>query len=371
MAAAATTTAAVPGNGPHPVSDGRLEELLAFDATKAGVKGLVDSGTTELPRIFIHSPDDLPSPKDAAAPAGLQVPIIDLSGLAHRREEVVGRVREASSSWGFFQLVNHGVPPDIVEAALQGNRRFHELEPSEKAKIYNREARMNVKYLSNNDLFVTRAANWRDTLYCCFGASLNPQEIPSVCREATLAYDEHMVRLAELVFELLSEALGLRRDYLKRLNLSSTRSMTAHYYPACPQPELTMCTSRHSDPICLTLLVENAFGGLQVRHKGYWVDVPPVPGAIVVNVGDLLQLISNDKFISVEHRVLASGQGPRLSVAMFFAPNTDEKTLYGPIEEILLDAEVPKYRRVLYADYIKCFSGRGFGRDSPLKQFTL
>ncbi|KAG6512197.1 hypothetical protein ZIOFF_030293 [Zingiber officinale] len=364
-------TTAVAGDGPHPVSDGRLEELLAFDATKAGVKGLVDSGTTELPRIFIHSPDELPGTKDAAAPTDLQVPIIDLSGLVHRREEVVSLVREASSSWGFFQLVNHGVPPEIVEAALQGNRRFHELNPSEKAKLYCRDSKMSVKYLSNNDLFVTIVAKWRDTLYCSFGASLNPQEIPSVCREATLTYYEHMVGLAKLVFELLSEALGLSRDYLKRLNLSSKCTISAHYYPACPQPELTMCTARHSDPICLTLLVENAFGGLQVRHKGYWVDVPPVPGVILVNVGDLLQLISNDKVISVEHRVLASRQGPRLSVAMFFAPNTDEKTLYGPIEEILLDDEVPKYREVLFADYIKCFSDRGTGRDSPLEQFTL
>ncbi|KAK8548618.1 hypothetical protein V6N12_061528 [Hibiscus sabdariffa] len=63
-------------------------------------------------------------------------------------------------------------------------------------------------------------------------------------------------------------------------------------------------------------------GGLQVLYEDQWIDVPPVPGALVVNIGDMLQLITNDKFKSVEHRVLANTEGPRVSVASFFTTGT-------------------------------------------------
>ncbi|KAM3356531.1 hypothetical protein P3S68_023245 [Capsicum galapagoense] len=73
-----------------------------------------------------------------------------------------------------------------------------------------------------------------------------------------------------------------------------------------------MGTSKHSDGDFITVVLQDHVGGLQVLHQNQWVDVPPSPGALVVNIGDLLQLISNDKYISVEHRVLANKVGPRI-----------------------------------------------------------
>ncbi|XP_074581738.1 1-aminocyclopropane-1-carboxylate oxidase homolog 3-like [Curcuma longa] len=372
MAATAVAAAAAADNSAAEAVPDRLQELLAFDATKSGVKALADAGITKLPRIFVHSPDELPSPPSLAR---LQVPVIDLRGVAdnsRRRKEAVEQIRDASSSWGFFQLVNHGVPPQILEGMLQGSRRFHELRKEVKAKLYGRDIKQNVKYVCNYDLFFSRAANWRDTFSCNFVATLNPQDIPDVCREEVLAYGKHMLGLAESVYELLSEALGLNPSHLKSINLSKGQFMSAHYYPPCPEPELTLGTSKHCDPSFLTLLIEDELGGLQVRHEGHWVDVSPVPGAVVVNIGDLLQIISNDKFKSVQHRVLANQRGPRLSVAMFFTGVREDNYLYGPIKEILLsENEAPKYREITLEEYFQVFATRGLGTESLLSHFTL
>ncbi|KAF3586145.1 hypothetical protein F2Q69_00025996 [Brassica cretica] len=65
-----------------------------------------------------------------------------------------------------------------------------------------------------------------------------------------------------------------------------------HYYPPCPQPDLTLGLTKHSDNSFLTVLLQDQVGGLQVLHDQYWIDVPHVPGALVVNVGDLIQVRS-------------------------------------------------------------------------------
>ncbi|WJX85958.1 hypothetical protein P8452_68332 [Trifolium repens] len=109
------------------------------------------------------------------------------------------------------------------------------------------------------------ALNWRDTFVSNLAPDTpNPEDFPVVCRDILIEYGKYMMNLGTLLFELLSEALDK------------------------------------------------------------WIDITPVPGALIVNVGDLLQLITNDKFKSVEHRVLANKVGPRISVASFFSTAYNE-----------------------------------------------
>lgn len=102
----------------------------------------------------------------------------------------------------------------------------------------------------------------------------------------------HVMELGNTLFGLLSEALGLGATYLTDIECNQGQILLSHYYPACPEPELAIGTSQHSDSGFLTILLQDSIGGLQIHHDGEWVDVPPVPGAFIVNIGDLLQVWS-------------------------------------------------------------------------------
>ncbi|KAF8660857.1 hypothetical protein HU200_057447 [Digitaria exilis] len=271
-------------------TDERQRELQAFDDTKAGVKGLVD--------------------------------------------EVVAQVRAAAEAVGFFQVVNHGVPGELMDAMLAGIKRFNE------------------------------AANWRDTLFCELApVPPSPEELPDAVRGVMMEYSDAVTKVAMRVLELLSESLGLPSAHLREMGCAEGLNVVSHYSPPCPEPHLTLGTSTHTDPAFLTVLLQDGVGGLQVlvdRRGGrkLWVDVPPLPGALIINIGDLLQLVSNDKFRSVEHRVLAnrSRDTPRLSVASFF--NTDDKKrLYGPIT--VGSSDLPVYRSVTALEYFALFYRNG------------
>lgn len=350
----------------------RESELKAFDETKSGVKGLVESGITKVPKIFIHPQNDSLKKTIISDDVDLKFPLIDLEGIGGdsiRRKAVVDDVREASSTWGFFQVINHGIPRDAMEEMIRGARGFFELEEDQKKKWYTRDVKKRFNYNSNFDLFTAPSANWRDTVYCEMAPNPpNPQELPPVCRDIMLEYTKQVLKLGQTLFQILSEALGLKVDHLVDIKCAEGLALLLHYYPECPQPELTMGTSQHADSDFLTVLLNDQVRGLQVLHQNQWIDVPHVPGALVVNIGDLLQLVSNDRFISAEHRVLANNESSRVSVACFFRNNMTTE-LYGPIEELVSEDCPAKYRATTVKEYVTVFNSKGLDGNSALSHF--
>ncbi|MCE3052037.1 hypothetical protein HAX54_051443 [Datura stramonium] len=337
----------------------RLKEIKAFDDTKAGVKGLVDAGIVEIPRIFIRPTDELLE-ELTQCKSTLQVPVIDLSDteVQDRRKKVVDEIREASEKWGFFQLINHGVPPSVLEGMIDGTRKFHEQDVEIKKEYYSRDrTTRRVRYQSNLQLYQSKTANWRDSLNISriVSGHIEPEEIPAVCRKICLEYINYVSKLGETLCDLLSEALGLKPDHLKAIECAKGQALVCHYYPACPQPKLTLGADKHTDPAFFTILLQDQSGGLQVMHNNQWVDVEPIEHGLVVNIGDFLQILSNDKFLSVNHRVVANKVGPRMSVACFFTGVFKPPKMYGPINEFISEEKPPLYKEFLVSDYITKF----------------
>ncbi|KAJ6959745.1 hypothetical protein D5086_031132 [Populus alba] len=337
-------------------------EVKAFDETKAGVKGLADSGVIKIPWFFVHPPEKTQQPPSKSSNISLQVPIIDFEGFeSSRRMEVVNEIRKASENWGFFQVVNHGIPENVMDEMLAGVKRFHEQPQEVKMEFYSRDADQRVKFFTGVLLLTQEPAIWRDTVAFDFkDGKLDPQLFPAIIREEVSEYFRHVTKIGKALSELLSEALGLRSNFLSSIECMETESLVGHYYPACPQPDLTLGTTTHSDPSFLTILLQDNMGGLQVRHQNQWLDVPPLHGALLVNIGDLMQLITNDKFRSVEHRVLAGEVGPRISVACFFFPSTANKFKpYGVIKELLSDDTPMIYRATHLAEFMGQYMSTG------------
>lgn len=150
-----------------------------FDRTKAGVKGLVDSSISHVPRFFVHPPESLLS--DDVSSLQVEFPVIDFGGGLGL--DVVEKIKEASKTWGFFQIVNHGIPSTVMEEVLEVIRRFHEQPTEEKTGLYSRDFKQKVRYYCNGDLLVSKAANWRDSISCDYhDGDLNPEELPPLCR---------------------------------------------------------------------------------------------------------------------------------------------------------------------------------------------
>ncbi|XP_042505345.1 1-aminocyclopropane-1-carboxylate oxidase homolog 1-like [Macadamia integrifolia] len=351
----------------------RATAVKQFDESKIGVKGLVDSGVTTIPPFFIHPPENLSnSNSSTSSPTSDLIPVVDLTGVdSDRRSLIVEQIRDASRDFGFFQIINHGVPSDVINRTIDAIKGFHEEPTEEKSKYYSRERR-GVAFSSNFDLFKSKAASWRDTVQMRLSPTHPDLElIPEIFRHEALEWDEHVKRVGEVLMEILSEGLGVKSEKLKELSCSEARVMVAHYYPYCPQPDLTLGITSHTDPGVLTLLLQNQIGGLQVKHGDEWLDVKPVPDAIVINVGDILQILSNDEYKSVEHRVLANPhKKSRVSIAIFFNPSKRED-LYGPLPELISLEKPALFQQFTLEKFMKKFFTKELDSKSIINFFKL
>uniref|UniRef100_A0A7N0TGI8 Fe2OG dioxygenase domain-containing protein n=1 Tax=Kalanchoe fedtschenkoi TaxID=63787 RepID=A0A7N0TGI8_KALFE len=288
--------------------------------------------------------------------AHLAIPTVDLSAP---RSTIVDQIRRAASTLGFFQIVNHSVPHSVLKTTIGAIRAFHEQTVEEKSQFYTRGVSGGVSFSSNVDLFVSKAASWRDTLTVRLGPEMAAEEaIPEVCRAEVVQWRKEVERVGEVLMEFLSEGLGLEATRLKTLTCLGGKMMVGHYYPYCPEPDLTVGITTHTDPGVLTVLMQSE-SGLQVKSgegdAEEWIDVQPLEGALVINIGDILQIMSNKVYKSVQHRVLANpNKEPRVSVAVFFNPSNREG-LFGPLPEVVTAERPAEYKQFTLSDYMRRF----------------
>lgn len=353
----------------------RESEVKAFDDSKSGVKGLIDAGISKIPRIFIHDQPIINDSTSSTTQNQFNIPVIDLQST-NFTSDIIQNVREACENWGFFQIINHGIPKKVMDEMIDVVRGFHEMDTEEKIKYYSRDFRKRFLYVSNFHLFTGDSAVWSDSFLSVMAPNRpRSEEIPLICRDTLTEYSDHIMKLGLNLLKLFSEALGLEPNHLENLGCDEGLFIMGHYYPICPQPELTLGTNCHTDAGFFTIILQDLLGGLQILHQNDWVNVSPLPGALVVNVGDLLQLITNDKFKSVHHRVLSQKVMPRISVAAIFRPFHEgiESKIYKPIKELVTKENPRVYMDTSLKEYATLRLTKGMDQSAltPFKVASM
>jgi gibberellin 3-beta-dioxygenase len=157
-------------------------------------------------------------------------------------------------------------------------------------------------------------------------------------------YQKDMKGLAERLTRLIFESLNISDE-------AASTALQLNSYPSCPEPNQAMGLAPHTDTSLLTILHQSEISGLQVFKGGLgWVPVPPVAGAFVVNIGDILHILSNARFQNALHRVAANGARQRFSVAFFYNPPADY--VMSPFYKGSSSGQVPRYRSVAMKEYV-------------------
>ncbi|XP_010922559.1 jasmonate-induced oxygenase 2 isoform X1 [Elaeis guineensis] len=325
------------------------------------VQSLSESGLMEIPANYVKPPSERPHAVSFldGPEEGLKIPIIDLGGLAGdsgERQATMQEMWDACKEWGFFQVVNHGVSLDLVEKMRKLWKEFFHL-PMEEKKAYANSPKTYEGYGSRLGVAKDAILDWTDYFFF----HLYPDSVknldkwplrPETLRGTTEEYGRELVKLCRVLLKVLSIGLGLDEGYLQKVFGGDDigACMRVGLYPKCPQPELTLGLSPHSDYGGLTiLLADERVNGLQVRKGDAWVTVQPAPGAFTVNVGDQIQVISNSVYRSVEHRVIANSVEERLSLAFFYNPRGD--LAIGPAPELVTPQNPPLYRTIIFEEY--------------------
>ncbi|KAG0553884.1 hypothetical protein KC19_12G046400 [Ceratodon purpureus] len=327
---------------------------------------LVENGHLDtVPDDYLVSEQDRVKFEDYSCDAR-ELPVIDMVGVeGERRDLVVQQIRSVCEEWGFFQVKNHGVSLPLMKRMQQEIREFFDLPYEEKNKI---RARFDGHVLPDegySDRFGLKegSANWSDRLrlYTLPASSrryeLWPKHSPSF-RETLEEYCEEQDKLMSRISELISEGLGLETSYLNDYFAGKyQQQLQVNYYPPCPQPDVTMGLRKHSDNNLLTLILQDSTPGLQVKKDGQWITVKPMEDWFVVNVGDQIEILSNGRYTSAEHRAFVSSK-PRMSIATFSMPSNE--TVVGPILELLGTEEQPKYRAISFSEFKDSFYYTGW-----------
>ncbi|KAF8016738.1 hypothetical protein BT93_H2074 [Corymbia citriodora subsp. variegata] len=178
-------------------------------------------------------------------------------------------------------------------------------------------------------------------------------------------------KLAEELMDLLCENLGLEKGYLKKAIYGSNGpnfGTKVSNYPPCPKPDLIKGLRAHTDAGGIILLFQDdKVSGLQLLKDGQWVDVPPMRHSIVVNLGDQIEVITNGKYKSVLHRVVAQTDGNRMSIASFYNPGNDA-VIYPAtalVEGEAKEADEAAYPKFVFEDYMKLYAALKFQAKEP------
>ena len=301
------------------------------------------------------------------------------------RISVANEVDAACRLYGFFYLNGHGISEDETRAIRDIASTFFSLPQEEKEKysIENIDFARGYQRLGQN---ITKyARDWHEAvdLFPEVGpdhiirkrglktlSGKNPSvSYPPNFNKVVDEYVEKMKIVGKYTMRAVALGLGLEERFFEQFQDNSFWILRLIGYPPLSsksfQDEGISC-GEHCDYGCLTILnTDETRGALQVKSKsGDWIDADPVPGAFVINIGDMLSVWTNGLYASTPHRVIHRGARSRISAPFFFEPNFD--AVVEPLERCVRDSGRPPLRRpVMYGDHLLAKVGGNFDVAPP------
>jgi len=297
-----------------------------------------------------------------------QVPVIDVAAVVRDAESpaakaAVDAIAEACREWGFFQVVNHGVSGSLIDETWRQTRKFFTSPAAVKAAIT--RTRENPWGYYNNELTKNQRDKKEvfdyttDGVDPIYGSENRWPDVGAAFRQTMCHYRDAVTDLSLALLRAFCVGLDLPADFMHaQFAGAHTGFIRLNFYPVADPlagsnvehlPVADLGVHHHTDAGALTVLLQDDVGGLQVFNNGYWHNVEPLPGAFVINTGDMMQVWSNDIYRAAMHRVLAMDQRDRYSIPFFFNPAAG--TEVDPLPSVVSKDRPARYRTISWADF--------------------
>ncbi|PIA60411.1 hypothetical protein AQUCO_00300126v1 [Aquilegia coerulea] len=317
------------------------------------VQEMVRKNPSSVPeRFLIINNDDNPN----ISPVSSDVPVIDLSSVCDGNEDEIKKLDCACADWGFFQIINHGIAEEVLHGMKNTAAEFFKLPLEEKNKYPPKD----IQGYGQAQSFLTskeQKLDWEDVLML-FIYPLSYRKLdywptsPPELKDVIQTYSAEVHKVGERLLRVLSVMMGMDKDTLLEMHKEVMHALRVNYYPPCPMPERVLGVSAHSDSTSLTILMQDDdITALQIRRDDGWLPIKPIPNALVVNIGDVIEIWSNGKYRSIEHRAITNKYKARTSFASFLTPTPDVEL--EPLDQMVNPLNPQKlYKKIKYYDYV-------------------
>lgn len=306
----------------------------------------------------------------------ISIPVIDINEL--QDPQTLAELDTACREWGFFQVVNHGIPQEAIDKVLHETHAFFHRPIDFKRQIsrtlenpwgfFDRELTRNVRDLKQ--VYDFGPGN---------GNVIRPQWPRGMTGFRTAIHNYYRLseKLAYRLLAAISTNLGMSPGFLSRgFGSEHTSFLRLNYYPVALTPSSTndghMGVGQHSDAGALTLLLQDDQPGLEVFRKNEWHLVEPRKDALVINIGDIVQVWSNDHYFAALHRVVASAEKERFSIPFFLNP--DYRTNYAPVPTMISADRPARYQEINWGEFRKRRTDGDFadyGEEVQIEQYRV